>query len=128
MIAALNRFVSKLADRCKLFFQLLRKWKGFQWIEECDEAYQSLKLYLACPPILSNLEPKEDLYVYLAVSEHVVCAVLIIIQDEVQRLMYYVSKTLVDSEKMALALVHTIRKLPHYFQAHTVYVLIEHPL
>ena len=111
----MNRFVSKLADRCKLFFQLLRKWKGFQWIEECDEAYQSLKLYLAYPPILSNLEPKEVLYVYLAVSEHVVCAVLIRIQDEVQRLMYYVSKTLVDSEKMALALVHTTRKLPHYF-------------
>ena len=31
-------------------------------------------------------------------------------------------------EKMALALVHATRMLLHYFQAHTVYVLIEHPL
>lgn len=31
-------------------------------------------------------------------------------------------------EKMALALVHNTRKLPHYFQTHMVYVLIEHPL
>ena len=31
-------------------------------------------------------------------------------------------------EKMALALVHTMRKLPHYFQAHTVWVLTKYPL
>ena len=31
-------------------------------------------------------------------------------------------------EKLVLALVHATRKLPHYFQAHTVYVLIKYPL
>ena len=31
-------------------------------------------------------------------------------------------------DKMALTLMHVRRKLPLYFQAHTVYVLIEHPL
>ena len=48
---------------------------------------------------------------------------------------YYVSKTLVDVEmrylpleKLVLALVHATRKLPHYFQAHTVFVLTEYPL
>ena len=48
---------------------------------------------------------------------------------------YYISKTLVDTEtrylpleKLVLALVHAIRKLPHYFQAHTVFVLTEYPL
>lgn len=52
-----------------------------------------------------------------------------------KKLMYYISKTLVNSktwylpwEKIALALVHATRKLPHYFQAHTMYVLTEHPL
>ena len=49
--------------------------------------------------------------------------------------MYYISKTLVDAEtrylpleKLVLALVHATRRLPHYFQAHTVYVLTEYPL
>ena len=53
----------------------------------------------------------------------------------VQKPIYYISKTLVDVEarylpleKLALALVHATRKLPHYFQAHTVYVLTEYPL
>ena len=31
-------------------------------------------------------------------------------------------------EKLALALVHATRELPHYFQAHIMYVLTEYPL
>ena len=30
MIVALNRFVSRSADRCRPFFRLMKKWKGFQ--------------------------------------------------------------------------------------------------
>ena len=30
MIAALNRFIFRSADKCKPFFQLLNKWKGFE--------------------------------------------------------------------------------------------------
>ena len=55
-------------------------------------------------------------------------------QEGTQRLIYYISKTLVDVEtrylpleKLALALVHATRKLPHYFQAYNVYMLIEYP-
>ena len=29
MTTSLNRFISRSADRCKPFFQLLNKWKGF---------------------------------------------------------------------------------------------------
>ena len=49
--------------------------------------------------------------------------------------MYYISKILVDPEtrylpleKLVLALVHAMRKLQHYFQADTVFVLTEYPL
>ena len=33
-----------------------------------------------------------------------------------------------DDALVVLVLVHAMRKLPHYFQAHTVYVLTEYPL
>ena len=39
MLAALNRFISKFSDRCRPFYQLLKKWKGFQWTSECEEAF-----------------------------------------------------------------------------------------
>ena len=71
---------------------------------------------------------------YLLVSEHAVSAMLLRDQG-VQQPMYYISKTLVDVktwhlplEKLVLALVHAMRKLPHYSQAYTIYVLTEYPL
>ena len=134
MLATLNRFVSKFADRCCTFYQLLKKWKGFQWTEDCEEAFQALKKYLVWAPILSALELGENLFMYLFVSEHAVGAVLMRDQSILQSV-YYISKTLVNIEtrylpleKLVLALVHATRKLPHYFQAHTVYVLTEYPL
>ena len=130
MLAALNRFISKFADRCRLFYQLLKKWKGFQWNEDCERAFQGLKEYLTWAPMLIALQFGEDLYMYLLVFEHAVNAMLLREQP-----VYYISKTLVDAEmsylpleKLVLALVHAIRKLPHYFQAHTIYVLTEYPL
>ena len=43
MIAALNRFISRSAERYRPFFLLLHKWKEFQWFEECVMAFQELK-------------------------------------------------------------------------------------
>ena len=39
MIAALNRFISRSADRCRPFFLLLNKWKGLEWTEEYALAF-----------------------------------------------------------------------------------------
>ena len=84
--------------------------------------------------MLTAPEPGEDLFMYLSVFDHVVSAVLLRDQG-VQMPVYYISKTLVDAEtrylpleKLVLALVHSTKKLPHYFQAHTVFVLTEYPL
>jgi len=43
---ALNRFISWLTDRRRPFFQLLHRWKGFEWTEECSSAFKKLKEYL----------------------------------------------------------------------------------
>ena len=77
MLAALNRFISKFADQCRLFYQLLKKWKGFQWNEECEKAFQDLKEYLVRARMLSAPELSEDLFMYLSMSEHAVGAVLL---------------------------------------------------
>ena len=121
MLATLNRFISRFADRCRPFYQLLKKWKGFQWDEECDVAFQDLKGYLMQAPMLTVLEPGEDLFMYLSVSEYAMNAVLL--RDRgVQQPVYYISMTLVDAEtrympleKLVLALVHATGKLPQYF-------------
>uniref|UniRef100_A0A2N9FJR7 Uncharacterized protein n=1 Tax=Fagus sylvatica TaxID=28930 RepID=A0A2N9FJR7_FAGSY len=57
MAAALNRFISKSAEKCRPFFDLIKKGKSFAWSEESDRAFEQLKKYLSAPPLLSS--PKE---------------------------------------------------------------------
>ena len=135
MIAALNRFISRSADKCRPFFLLLHKWKGFEWTEEWVVAFQQLKEYLSQPPIMSNLEVDEVLFAYLAVASPAVSFVLIRVDSGIQRPVYYVSKSLHEAEvrylpldKAILAVVHATRKLPFYFQVHTVVVLTQFSL
>ena len=77
MTTALNRFIYRSADRCRPFFQLLNKWKGFEWTEERVLTFQQLKEYLSWPPIMSRPEVDEVLFAYIAVTFHAVSLVLI---------------------------------------------------
>ncbi|XP_024029260.1 uncharacterized protein LOC112093922 [Morus notabilis] len=134
-VAAFNRFISKSTDKCVPFFDTLRGSKPFLWTEECKQAFQQLKEHLGKPPMLSKPVNMEVLSLYLAVSEHAVSSVLIREEKKVQLPVYYTSKRLLDvetrypqMEKLALVLVVTARKLRHYFQAHSIQVLTNHPL
>ncbi|XP_030963788.1 uncharacterized protein LOC115984946 [Quercus lobata] len=84
---------------------------------------------------MSSPEPDEVLYAYIAVAPHAVSLVLIRDDNGLQKPVYYVSKSLhevevryLPLEKAILAVVHVMRKLPHYFQAHTMVVLTQLPL
>ena len=84
---------------------------------------------------MSSLVVDEVLFAYLAVALHAISLVLIRVDNGIQQLVYYVSKLLNEAEvrylplkKAILAVVHATRKLPHYFQMHTVVVLTQLPL
>ena len=132
-ITTLNRFVSKATDKCLPFFCTLKK--SFEWIAECQRAFEELKAYLSSPPLLSPSQPGEELYLYLAVSPAAVSAALIREEDRVQKPVYYASQALRGTEeryppmeKLAFALVTTASKLKPYFQAHTMNVMTDKPL
>ena len=135
MATALNKFISRSVDRYKPFFLLINKWKNFEWTKECAKAFRQLKDYLARPPIMSSPEPDEVLFAYIVVAPYAVSLVLIRVDNGIQWPVYYVSKSLHEAEvhylpleKAILAIVLGTRKLPHYFQAHTVVVLTQLPL
>ena len=122
MTAALNRFISQSANKCRPFFLLMNKWKDFEWTEECARAFQQLKEYLSHPPIMSSPRTDEVLFAYIVVAPHAVSLVLIRVDNGRQRLVYYVSKSLHEAEilylpleKAILVMVHGTRKLSHYF-------------
>ena len=79
---------------------------------------------------MSKPEVDKGLFAYIVVASHAVSLVLIRVDDDVQRPVYYVSKSLHEAEvrylpleKTILAVVHATSKLPHYFQSHIVVIL-----
>ena len=115
------------------FFKVLKK--AFEWTDECRKAFEDLKAYVTMAHLLSPSVLGGELYLYLAVTSHVVSSALIREEDKVQRPVYYTSKALRGAEgrypqmeKLAFALITTSRKLRHYFQAHVINVMTDHPL
>jgi hypothetical protein len=151
-LAALSRFISRLAERVLPFFKLLRKSGPFAWSEEAEQAFRELKQHLASLPILVALEPGEPLYLYIAAATEVVSMVLVAEREAqggqeprslgvatdtrtVQKPVYYVSEVLheakaryLETHKLLYVVLVTSKKLCHYFQAHKVVVVTSFPL
>ena len=71
---------------------------------------------------MSSPEPDEVLFAYIAVAPYAVSLVLIRVDNGIQQLVFYVSRSLHEAkvrylplEKAILAVVFGTRKLPHYF-------------
>lgn len=76
-IVNLNRFMSRVVDRCFSFFNALRGNQSFDWNEECERTFQELKQTLTSSPILTKLEPRDTLFLYLVVSHNTISSVLV---------------------------------------------------
>jgi hypothetical protein len=76
-LAALSRFISRLAERALPFFKLLRKSGPFSWTEEAERAFQELKQHLVSLPILVAPEQGEPLYLYIIAATEAVSMVLV---------------------------------------------------
>jgi hypothetical protein len=59
MMAALDRFISKLGEKGLPFFMLLKKADKFVWDDEAQKAFEALKESLTTPPIMTPPIPKE---------------------------------------------------------------------
>ncbi|GKV01749.1 hypothetical protein SLEP1_g14280 [Rubroshorea leprosula] len=128
-VATLHKFIARLAERCLPFFKALREPKNFQWTEECQQAFDELKQYLASAPLLSKPVEGESLYLYLGFTKEAISSILLREENKHQKPICYVSKVLQGAkqdyslaEKAAFALVCTTRKLRAYFQSHQIIV------
>ncbi|GAA0167777.1 hypothetical protein LIER_22636 [Lithospermum erythrorhizon] len=100
-LVALNRFISRSGDRNLPFFRKLRQASKdeFVWDEECAKAFEELKYYLRSPKILTRSEGKEELQLYLAITDGAVSNVLVREKANVQKPIYYVSHVLHGPEE-----------------------------
>nr|KYP50212.1 Retrovirus-related Pol polyprotein from transposon 17.6 [Cajanus cajan] len=133
-ITSLARFLPCMAEKSRPIMTLLKKATKFQWNDECESAFQSFKIMLTTPPLLTKPDPQLDMIIYISVSDKAISSVLVQEKME-QMLVYFVSRVLQDAEtryqhleKIVLALVHTARRLRHYFQSHRVLVRTNSPI
>ena len=94
-----------------------------------------MKIYLTTAPLLSPSVLREELYLYLVVTPHVVSSALIREEGRVQKPVYYTSRAQrgVEGqypliEKLDFALIIASKKLRHYFQAHVSNIITDHLL
>ena len=132
-VAALNRFISKVMDKCLPFFKTLKR--AFVWTEECETTFQELKCYLSNPPLLSPSKEGEDLFLYLVVSVTVVSAALIREENKIQLPVYYISQAFQGAEaryprieNITFVLIVASRKLHPYFHANLIIVMTDQPI
>jgi hypothetical protein len=81
-LAALSRFISRLAERALPFFKLMRESGPFTWTDEVEQAFQEMKQYLTSLPVLVASNPGETLFLYLAAMTEVISMVLVAERSE----------------------------------------------
>ncbi|KAG9442391.1 hypothetical protein H6P81_018245 [Aristolochia fimbriata] len=126
-LAYIRRFISNLAGRCQPFSRLLKKETPFEWNESCRNAFNNIKAYLTKPLVLVAPIVGRPLLLYIAAQKGSVGALLAQCdEDNKERSLYYLSRTLVGAElnytpieKTCLALVFVVQKLCHYLLAHS---------
>ncbi|XP_016166220.1 uncharacterized protein LOC107608944 [Arachis ipaensis] len=128
-LTALSRFLGASAAKALPFFNLMKNGIAFEWTPACEEAFNHFMEILAAPPVLGKPKAGEPLYLYLAVTEEALAAMLVREEGKTQQLIYFVSRALQGAElryskleKLALALLTSSRRLRQYFQGHRIVV------
>nr|XP_025648156.1 uncharacterized protein K02A2.6-like [Arachis hypogaea] len=128
-LTVLSHFLGASAAKALPFFNLMKKGIAFEWTPACEEAFNHFKEILATPPVLGKPKAGESLYLYLAVTEEALAAVLVREEGKGQQPVYFVSRALQGAElryskleKLALTLLTSSRRLRQYFQGHRIVV------
>jgi len=76
-LVAMSHILTKLAEKSKPLFKLVKGAEVFYWNEECETMFMGIKTKISLLPILINPPPHSTLAVYLAVSTSVISSVLV---------------------------------------------------
>ncbi|XP_052107619.1 uncharacterized protein LOC127740581 [Arachis duranensis] len=94
----LSHFLRASTAKALPLFNLMKKGITFEWTPSCDETFNHFKRILSKPSVLGKPKEGETLYLYIAVTEVAMAAVLIQEEDKLQQLVYFISKVLQGAE------------------------------
>jgi len=118
-----RRFISNLSGKIRVFSPLLKLKadQEFIWGREQQLALDEIKNYLVNPPVLIPPQQGKPFRLYLSTDGMVIGSALIQEFEGKERVIYYLSRRLVDAEtrysaieKLCLCLYFSCIKLRHY--------------
>ena len=94
-----RRFIKGFSSIANPLYRLTEKKTKFDWTDDCQKSFLNLKQALSTPPILAF--PRTDLPFILDTdaSDHGIGAVLLQIQEGIERVIAYYSRVLSKAEK-----------------------------
>src|SRR3954467_13940382 len=135
-LASLSRFLSRLGEKAIPLYQLMKKSDKFTWTPQANEAFQKLKHMLSTAPILAAPIEKEPMMLYIAATNRVISAVMVVERPEkdktqpIQRPVYYISEVFSTSKKnyphyrkMCYGVYMAAKRLKPYFKDHLITVV-----
>ena len=116
-----RRFVKGFSDICKPLYLLLEKGLAWRWGDEQQKAFDAMKKHLTEAPILAYPNPHDKFVLDTDASAFGIGAVLSQVQNGVERVIAYGSRTLNKAERNycvtrreLLAIVYFVKEFHHY--------------
>ncbi len=128
-----RRFIEEFGKIAHPLHQLTEKKAIFRWTPECEQAFNTLKHKLTSAPILAFPTPHDLFVLDTDASGYALGAVLSQIQDGVERVIAYSSKSLTKEQRNycttrreLLAIITFLKKFRHYLLGRPVKVRTDH--
>lgn len=128
-----RRYIPNFSTLTAPMTNLLRKNEPFVWTEECSKSLASIKDHLISAPILTCPDFTKKFYVQTDASDFGLGAVLTQIQDEGEKVICYLSRSLTKverrysiTEKECLAVLFAVEKLRQYLEGSHFTVITDH--
>ena len=119
----IRRFISNLLERVLPFSPLLKlkNDQEFKWGDVQQKAFEEIKEYMKCPPVLVPPQQDKPFKLYVSADNQTIRSALIQEFEGKERVVFYLSRRLLDLEtryspieKLCLCLYFSCTKLRHY--------------
>jgi len=132
-----RRFISEFSRIAEPIINLTRKYARFHWTQECQSAFDQLKMALVKLPLLSFPDTNLPYKLYTDASDKCIGACLTQVCKEqgqdAERPIYFLSHRLSDTqtrwstiEKEAYAIHYSLQKLDHYLHGAEFTIYCDH--
>ena len=117
------RFISNLSKRVLSFSPLLKlkNDQEFKWADVQQKAFEEIKEYMKCPPVLVPPQQGKPFKLYISANSQTIGSALIEFEGK-ERVVFYLCRRLLDPktryspiEKLCLCLYFSCTKLRHYY-------------